>query len=115
MAGQVKGPFAWLQADVILGNHLALGAAFTLASCPPVAFVLLCLLCGAGREGLEVCETRSLTSENGVTVMPSLFSPRHLRLWADCHLPAGWPGAGYFAPFWCRLLLSKKGQQGITS
>lgn len=45
VAGQVKGPFAQVQADVIPGNRFSAEGRLqsALAACPPVACVLFCL------------------------------------------------------------------------
>lgn len=118
VAGQVKGPFAQVQADVIPGNQ------FSAENCLHPGCLPACRLCpilfvmwGGLREGAEVHGDKvfSLPSENSVT--PSRSLRRHLRLWGRlvsgssrlCHLPAGALLAGYFTPLCLRFFLSKKG------
>lgn len=79
VAGQVKGPFVPDQADVIPGNHSALGATFSPGCLPacrlgPVLFVIW----GGLREGPVVGGDTffTLLSENRVT--RSLLSQRPL-------------------------------------
>lgn len=68
-----EGAIALALADVIPGNHLALGTAFSLAACPPGCRFcpVLFVMWGGLREGLCALWEQ-------VAVMPCLFSLRHL-------------------------------------
>lgn len=96
VAGQVKGPFAPIQADVIPGNQ------FSAESCLHPGCLPACRLCpilfvmwGGLREGAEVRGDKvfSLPSENSVT--PSRSLRRHLRLWGRLVLGSN-PAFGTF-------------------
>lgn len=84
VAGQVKGPFAQVQADVIPGNRFSAEGRlrpWLPARLSPVLCPILFVMWGGLREGPEVCGDRAFSLPSEKRVTPSLSLWRHLSPW----------------------------------